>query len=73
MSFSRITIDPAKMGGEPCIRNIRMPVSTVVRMIADGWTRESILNDWPELEQEDITEALLYAAEASRARHLPLA
>lgn len=56
------------MGGEPCIRNLRMPVATLVRLVADGWTREQILMDWPDLEAEDITEALRFASEATRTR-----
>ena len=71
MAFPRITVDPAKMGGEPCIRNLRMPVATIVKMFADGWASEKILKEWPELEEEDLTEALRFAAEAVRPRSLP--
>jgi uncharacterized protein (DUF433 family) len=60
------------MGGVPCIRQLRIPVATVVGMIADGMTEEEILKAYPDLEPEDIHEALRYAAEAVRERELPL-
>ena len=60
------------MGGQPCIRGLRMPVATVVAMVADGMTTEQILADFAELEAEDVAEALRYAAEAVRERQLPL-
>jgi uncharacterized protein (DUF433 family) len=66
MAFSRITIDPAKMAGVPCIRNLRMPVATVVAMVAEGMAEDKILQAHPDLEREDIREALRYAAEAVR-------
>jgi len=72
MRFRRITVDPNKMGGVPCIRDLRIPVATVVAMIADGMTTEEILRLYPDLEEEDIREALLYAAEAVKERELPL-
>jgi uncharacterized protein (DUF433 family) len=72
MAFERITVEADKMGGVPCIRGLRMPVATVVAMVADGMTVEEILADFPELEAEDIRVALLYAAEAVRERALPL-
>lgn len=72
MAFERITIDPAVMGGLPCIRGLRMPVATVVGMVADGMSVDEILTDFPDLEAEDIAEALRYAAEAVRERELPL-
>ena len=72
MRFRRITVDPNKMGGVPCIRDLRLPVATVVAMIADGMTTEEILRLYPDLEEEDIREALLYAAEAVKERELPL-
>lgn len=73
MKFSRITVNLKQMGGVPCIRGLRIPVSTVVGMVADGMTDKEILNAYPDLEQEDIREALRYAAEAVRERELPLA
>lgn len=60
------------MGGLPCIRGFRIPVSTVVAMVADGMTVSEILADLPDLEAEDVAEALRYAAEAVRERELPL-
>ncbi len=72
MTFTRITIDPERMSGVPCIRDLRMPVATVVAMVAEGMTDEEILHAHPDLEREDIREALLYAAEAVKERALPL-
>jgi len=60
------------MGGVPCIRGLRIPVATVVSMIADGMTETEILGAYPDLEGDDIHEALRYAAEAVRERSLPL-
>jgi uncharacterized protein (DUF433 family) len=73
MRFSRITVDPNQLGGVPCIRRLRIPVATLVGMVADGMTEEEILAAYPDLEREDIREALRYAAEAVRERALPLA
>jgi len=72
MKFKRITINPNQMGGAPCIRGLRIPVATVVGMIADGMTEEQILRAYPDLEPEDLQEGLRYAAEAVRERELPL-
>lgn len=72
MTFERITTDPEIMGGLPCIRGLRIPVATVVAMVADGMTTDEILAEHPDLTREDIHEALLYAAEAVRERELPL-
>jgi len=72
MMFSRIMVDHRKMGGMPCIRGLRIPVATVVGMIADGMSTEEILKAFPDLEREDIQEALRYAAETVRERELPL-
>ena len=73
MLLTRVTIDPNQMGGVPCIRGLRIPVATVVSMIADGMSRDEILNAYPDLEAEDIRAALAMAAEALRERELPLA
>lgn len=73
MKFSRITVDPNQMGGVPCIRHLRIPVASIVSMVADGMTEEEILVTYPDLEREDIREALRYAAEAVRERELPVA
>jgi uncharacterized protein (DUF433 family) len=72
MDFPRITVNPNQMGGVPCIRGLRIPVATVVGMVADGMTEEEILKAFPDLEREDLREALRYAAEALRERELPL-
>ena len=72
MKFTRITIDPSQMGGTPCVRALRIPVSTVVGMVADGMTELEILAAYPDLEHDDIREALRYAAEAVQERELPL-
>jgi uncharacterized protein (DUF433 family) len=72
MTFTRITVDPMQMGGVPCIRRLRIPVATVVGMIADAMSEEEILRAFPDLEPDDIREALRYAAEAVREREIPL-
>jgi uncharacterized protein (DUF433 family) len=72
MKYTRITIDPAQMAGVPCIRHLRIPVSTVVGMVAEGMTFDEILADYPDLEAEDIREALHYAADAVMERTLPV-
>ena len=72
MIFTRITVNPNQMAGVPCIRGLRIPVATVVGMLADRMTEEEILKAFPDLELEDIGEALKYAAEAVRESQLPL-
>ncbi len=68
MTFTRITVDPARMGGMPCVRDLRFPVA-VVAMVADGMTVDEILAEHPDLEADDIAESLRYAALAlPRAR-----
>jgi uncharacterized protein (DUF433 family) len=64
MEFRRITVDPQQMGGVPCLRRLRIPVATVVGMVADGMSDADILQAYPDLEREDIREALQYAAAA---------
>jgi uncharacterized protein (DUF433 family) len=73
MTFTRITVQPNQMGGVPCIRGLRIPVATVVDMVADGMTIDEILAAYPDLEAADVEEALHYAAEAVRERELPIA
>jgi uncharacterized protein (DUF433 family) len=73
MGYTRITTDPGQMGGVPCIRRLRIPVATVVALVAEGETTEKILALYPDLEADDVREALLFAAEAVRERALPLA
>ena len=72
MVFNRITIESGKMGGVACIRGLRIPVATVVGMVADGMTESQILDAYPDLEIEDIRQALYFAADAVRERELPL-
>ena len=62
MTFTRITHDPAVMGGKPCIRGLRVTVGTIIGLIAAGESRERILKAYPYLEPEDIDEVLAYAA-----------
>jgi len=72
MKLKRITVNPKQMDGVPCIRGLRIPVATVVGMVADGMAEEEILKSYPDLERGDIREALQFAAEAVRERELPL-
>ena len=71
MAFTRITVNPQQMGGVPCIRGLRIPVATVVGLVAEGQTEQQILDAYPNLEAEDIHEALRFAADAVRERVLP--
>jgi uncharacterized protein (DUF433 family) len=73
MAFTRITVNPDQMGGVPCLRGLRIPVATIVALVADGQPVSGILADYPDLEAADVREALLFAAEAVRERALPLA
>jgi uncharacterized protein (DUF433 family) len=74
MEFDRITIDPALMNGQPCIRNMRLTVRRVVELTALYPNREDLLREYPELEDEDIRQALRYAASCldDRVVELPL-
>jgi uncharacterized protein (DUF433 family) len=72
MKFTRITVQHDQMGGVPCIRGLRIPVATVVGMVANRMTPDEILAAFPDLEPEDLHEALLFAAEAVRERQLPV-
>ena len=72
MAMNRITFDAGKMGGRACIRGLRIPVATVVRCVASGMSSEEILEAYPDLEQEDIAEALQYAAGLTEDRIIPL-
>lgn len=73
MKFTRITVNPKQMDGVSCIRGLRIPVATVVAKVADKMTESEIRKTYPDLDAEDICEALRYAAEAVRERELPLA
>lgn len=72
MSLERVTVDPDRMGGVPCIRDLRFPVSSVLAMIADGMDSAEILVEHPDLEAEDISAALRYASLAVQERQIPL-
>ena len=71
--YERITIDPNQMGGVPCIRGLRIPVATVVGLVANGMSNADILDHYLDLEAADIGEALKYAAATVREGHVPLA
>lgn len=58
MSFTRITVRPDQMGGAPCVRGLRIPVATVVGMVADGMSEAEIIAAYPDLEAEDVREAM---------------
>jgi uncharacterized protein (DUF433 family) len=73
MAYERITIDPGKMSGLPCIRDTRVTVSAVLGQLATGYSMEEILADYPYLERADILAALEFAAAAVQERELPLA
>lgn len=72
MRFDRITVNPVQMGGVPCVRGLRIPVATVVGLVAQGMTEARIVAEYPDLEVEDIREALAFAAAAVDERQLPL-
>jgi len=68
--FARITVDPAQMSGVPCVRHLRIPVATVLRMLAGGLAELEILSEYPDLEKEDIRECLYFAASAAMEREI---
>jgi uncharacterized protein (DUF433 family) len=70
--FNRITVDPDKCFGKSCIRGLRIPVSSILSYLSSGMTIEEILKEWPELEREDIYQALGYAALSMEERFVPL-
>ncbi len=70
--FQRITLDPEKCFGKPCIRGLRIPVASILSYLSSGMTIEEILAEWPELEREDILEALGYAAWVMEERIVPV-
>ena len=73
MAYERITVDPAQMGGLPCLRGMRVTVSAVLGQLAARQSIEDVLADFPYLEREDVFAALEYAAAAVSERELPLA
>ena len=72
MAFERVTIDAGQMGGVPCIRSLRIPVATVVGLVAQGLTEARIVAEYPDLDVEDIRQALAFAAAAVDERQLPV-
>lgn len=71
--LERITIDPRIMNGVPCIRNMRMPVATILSILAEGFDEKYILKEFEDLEPEDIKASLKFASETLRTREFPLA
>ncbi len=69
--FDRIVVDHRVMGGAPCIVGTRIPVATVVSMVAEGMTVERIVADFPQLDGEAVRQALMFAADAVGERELP--
>jgi uncharacterized protein (DUF433 family) len=72
MALERITIDPGRMGGLPCIRDTRVTVTAVLGQLAAGQTIEEVLNDYPYLDRDDVLAALEFAAAAVAERELPI-
>lgn len=72
METNRITFNPQQMGGQACIRGLRIPVAMIVRCVASGMSTKEILEAYPDLEAEDVTEALRYAASLAEDRVIPL-
>jgi uncharacterized protein (DUF433 family) len=70
--IKRITVDPAVCQGQPCVRNLRVPVSVVLKYLADGKGAAEIVDEFPELEPEDVAECLRYAAWLASGRALEL-
>ena len=70
--FNRITMNPDKCFGKPCIRELRMPVASILSYLGSGMTIEDMLAEWPELDKEDISQALGYAAWMMEERVIPL-
>lgn len=73
MALDRVTVDPAQMGGVPCIRGLRVTVSMLLGQLAAGRSPDDVLGDYPYLEREDITAALEYAAAIVNEREVPVA
>lgn len=72
VAFERISVDHRVMGGVPCIRGTRIPVTTIVGMVAENMTTDEIIAEFPQLRLKDIQDALRYAAAAVDERELPL-
>lgn len=72
MAFERISVDHRIMGGVPCIRGTRIPVTAVVGMVAEGMATDDIVAAFPQLSPEDVRDALRFAAAAVDEREIPL-
>ena len=72
MEFNRISVNPYQMGGVPCIRGLRIPVSTILSLLSEKLTTDEIISMYPDLEKDDISEALVFASLAVSERELPL-
>jgi len=72
LNFQRITVDPAQMGGVPCVRHLRIPVATVLRLLAGGLSDREIVAEYSDFETEDIRECLRFVASSVMERELPL-
>lgn len=72
MAFTRITTNARQMQGIPCVRGLRIPVATIVTLVAEGQSTPEILALYPDLEKDDVREALRFAAEAVREGAIPL-
>ncbi len=70
--MERITVNPKQMGGVPCLRGLRIPVTTVVGMIASGMTADEVVAELPPLDRDDVAAALRFAADAVADREIPL-
>lgn len=73
MKFQRITVDTDHMGGVPCIRRLRIPVATVIKLLSEGAAFDTVLELYPDLEEADLREALAYAARSLEEREIALA
>ena len=70
--LDRITVSPNQMGGVPCIRGLRIPVATILRMLAGGMSEREILSAYPDLQADDIRECLRFAAASAMERELAI-
>jgi uncharacterized protein (DUF433 family) len=72
LNFERLTVDPAQMDSVPCVRHLRIPVATILRLLAGGCSERDIFAEYPDLEPADLRECLRFAAAAVMDRELPL-
>jgi uncharacterized protein (DUF433 family) len=70
--LDRITVEPGKMRGQPCIRGLRFTVAHLLRLVAAGWDLDRIQDEFPFIEAEDVQQALLYAAESAEVTTVAL-